>query len=442
MKKVGTRQTQLAKQVKKPETPAKEESKQRVVKSNNKIPSKPQKQIQRSEQTQCKLFKIPNPVLIQIILFATSSGKEYLKLSLTCQKLRSFICKDPRLWLSLILFKFPKVLGDSQQSLKDRLADGYMDTSGDWKSLYIKEYIAYVHKSNQENIKKLTNLCKSSTAPGFFKKFKDSNPKIVLKNIRFQDQVLREKVKFFGLSLLFKADYEFPTQKLHSLLITLYGRNFSFDVENKTPIVQGDLSIVNNDQGMEIQLSGDTYTQYWIIPYAELFSKLTNYSIPPQFDDISSNYGKINYTLYFEFNSLTAVLASHIERNLDLSDDSNTCQGIIDNLKYRIPKENLIIDWKSLAFSKKIQNVGIINVTVFDEQGRLFLWTSQAASLSLIEQNGNQGDGYSASVTGSNFTSTIYLRDKGKSFLLSTILLSIPSGYIKKQFITNRFGFY
>ena len=439
---------QLVQQLRKPLTPApanekkKQEEEEGKRQRVNKVLSKPKKQIQRFEQTQSKLFKIPNPVLIQIILYAISSGKEYVKLCLTCKKLKDFINKDPRLWLSLILFKFPKALGDSKQTLKDRLADGYMDASGDWKSIYIKEYTAYVHRTNQENIKKVMSLCKSSTAPKFFQQFKNSNLKIVLKNAKLQDQASTEKVKFFGQSILFKTDYEPPTQKLHTISVSLYGRNFSFEVKDKTPIVQGDLSILKNEQGMEIQLSGDTYTQYWIISYAELFSRLISYSIPIQFDDISKNYGETNYTLYFELHSLTRVLATHIQLGLDLTEERQVFQGLIEDLKYKIPKENLSIDWKSLAFSKKIPNVGIISATVFDDPGRLFLWTTQPASLTLIEQDSNEGDGYSATVAGPNFTLTIYLRDKGDFFLLSTILLSIERRFIRVQFRNNHSGFY
>lgn len=446
MKKISSRPNQIQKEEKKAEKVQKssgitEEYKKKPVQPINKAQSKSlkhQRQSLKSDQSQSTLFKIPKPVLIQIFLFAISSGKEHLKLELLCKKGKEFIDKHTNIWLSLIIHKFPKALGKNLGTLKQRHDEGYFDDSADWKSLYVKEYIQYVTVSNEQNVKKLDALCKVNSAAQFFRKIKEANMRFVLKNGRSCVKVMMDKVKFFEQSLIFKLDYDSPPPRLHTLELTLYSKTFAFNAKDKSRILEGDLSILSNTQGMEIQLSGDTYTQYFIIPYAEIYSKLTNYTIKPLFDDFSSNFGKLNYTLFFDLHSLTNTLASHIVRNLDLHEENNVCQGVAEDLKYRIPKENFVFDWKSLAFSKKIQNVAVIDVTVFDEQGRLFLWTSQPGCLSFVEQNGNEGDGYSISVKENNFGLTAYFRDKGKSFLLSAISFEITCEHIQKLFLRHK----
>lgn len=438
MKKIPSRPSHPIKEEKKVEKPSKpEESKKRPVQPTIKVQPKSlkqRKQTSKSDQSQSILFKIPKPVLIQVFLFAISSGKEHLKLALLCKKAKEFIDKHTNIWLSLIIYRFPKALGKNLETLKQRLYEGYFDNDSDWKSLFVKEYVQFVNVSNEQNIKKLNALCKMSTAAQFFRKIKESNMKFVVRNGRSVVKVMADKIKLLEQSLIIKIDYDTPPPKLHTLELTLYNKTFSFDTKSTTRILEGDLSILSSTQGMEIQLSGDTYTQYYTLPYALIYSKLTNYKINPLFDDFSSNFGKLNYTLFFELHSLTNTLASHIVRNLDLHEENNTCQGVVEDLKYRVPKESFVFDWKSLAFSKKIQNVAVVDVTVFDEQGRLVLWASQPGCLTFVEQNGNEGDGYCIGVRESNFGLTAYFRDKGKSFMLSAICFEISSEHIQRLY--------
>jgi hypothetical protein len=378
------------------------------------------------------LFRLPKPVLFDVFLFAISSGKDFLKLSLICKRVKDFIQKDSRPWLSILILNFPKLLGNDLESLKIRLLDGYIDSSKDWKSMYIKEYVASVQKLHETSIKKLVSFCKPITAHKFFEAMKKANFKFSLKKGRQIKKVNLKNITFLDQSLIIKVDLDTPNENIGNLVLNLYGKTTEFEARNKTLMKEGKIKLLSNENGLEIILADDSYTQYWILSYSEIYKRITSYSLSKIFNGNNRNLGLINYNLQLDLTSINSTLASHSVRVFDLTQEVSIGRALIEDLKIRIPKEKLVLEWKTLAFSEKIDNVACLSFTIFDEQGRLFLWGSSAVALVFVESNGNEGDGFSFTVRNENCSVACFLRDKGKSFMMVSILVEINLEYARK----------
>ena len=83
--------------------------KKQVKKVVKKAPVKENKLLV-SNQEKCRLFKIPAPIFMELVLYSVSDGKELLEISRTCKKMMQIVYMDPRPWLSLVLLKFPKAI--------------------------------------------------------------------------------------------------------------------------------------------------------------------------------------------------------------------------------------------------------------------------------------------------------------------------------------------
>ena len=442
MKKI-TRQTTSENKVKptpipKPKTgPPKEEQKkiQPSIKSSNFPTSSRSLKNKKSEklsQSQSVIFKLPQPIQIEIFLFSISSGKDIMRMSLVCKRVKEWIQKDPRPWLSLIIHNFPKLLAADFQILKSRLNEGYIDNKKDWKPMYIQEYIKNIEKANETNIKKLISLCKPITAHKFFQAFKNAPFKFTLKKGRIETKIKSKNVTFLDQSLIIKVDLERPNENLGNLVVCLYGKITEFSVRSKKDIKDGKIKLISNDHGLEINLAEDTYTQYWILSYAEIYKKVTNFALTRVFNGNASRLGMINYSAHIDLSNGNSSIASHSERVLDLNQEGSCGRGIIEKLKYKIPKDKMILDWKTFAFSDKIDGVCFLSFTIFDEQGRLFAWGSNAAVTEFVEYNGNEGDGFSLTGRSENCSITCYLRDKGKSYVLVSIVVDLALEHIHK----------
>lgn len=353
-------------------------------------------------------------------------------MSLLCKRVKEWIQKDPRPWLSLIIHNFPKLLSTDLQILKSRLNEGYIDNKKDWKAMFIQEFIKNIEKTNETNIKKLINLCKPITAHKFFQAFKTAAFRFCLKKGRIETKIQSKNVTFLDQSLVIKVDLERPNENMGNLVVSLYGKVSEFSVRGKKDIKDGKIKLVSNDNGLEINLAEDTYTQYWILSYAEIYKRVTNFSLTRIFNGNASRLGMINYSVHVDLSNGNSSIASHSERVLDLNQEGSCGRGIIEKLKYKIPKDKMTLDWKTFAFSDRIDGVCFLSFTVFDEQGRLFAWGSNAGVIEFVEYNGNEGDGYSVTGKSDNCLVTCYLRDKGKTYLLDSIVVDLSLEYIHK----------
>ena len=61
-------------------------------------------------------------------------------------------------------------------------------------------------------------------------------------------------------------------------------------------------------------------------------------------------------------------------------------------------------------------------------------WGSVASCLQLEEKNGNEGDGFSLNVNKNNVGVSVYVRDKGKFWVIVSIKVTINLEFVSKIF--------
>ena len=181
-------------------------------------------------------------------------------------------------------------------------------------------------------------------------------------------------------------------------------------------------------------INGEIYTEYWLMSFYEIASKFLKYKIPTKFDDISRNFGLEGYQFFMEIHNLNENLCDVSQRVLDFIPEKDKAIAWINDLKIRMLKDKFIIDWRSLAFSDKIKDICIIDFILFSEFGNPISWGSYPAFFKFEESNGNEGDGYSLTIINEHLRIAVYLRDKGKFWVLVSINLEMPLATISKFF--------
>lgn len=389
-----------------------------------------------SVQSMCKLFKLPSPVFMEILMFSIGNGKELLEISVSCKRMFDFVYKDTRLWLSIYIKHFPKEIKPESElaPLKQRLKDGFKDTSRNWKDLYIASYKKHIEILYENSIKKLAQNFKHNLMQKLTGLIKTYNIKFTSKNGRNSQKIGKKAINYLGCSIILTVGHDNPVQKMSSLEIEMLGKKLAFAPKTRTGIKEGRVEIENSENSLNIMVDKDIYTEYWLISYYDIVKSILVYKHPVTFDDISSNFGTRGYSLILDVHNLTESLVYHYERCFDFSAEGSKISGHIEDLKYRIPKEKMIIKWKSLAFSDKFDNICLVDFVLCSEFGNPLSGGSAGGCLKLEETNSNDGDGYSLTIIKESVKITLWFRDKIKSFTLIGLNVEFDMSFIESIF--------
>lgn len=406
----------------------------KVVKRVGKNPAK-EKKINFSNQENCKLFKIPSPIFMEIIIFCVRSGKELLEISIACKKLLQTLFADPRPWLSLVLSNFPKsIKADQLGSYQEKLVNGFKDNSQDWKGLYIANYKKNIEISNQKSLNSLKTYFDARYIKKLNTTIKESKIRFYIKNGRQRIEIPKKSIKFLEHSLIITIQHTTPVSKCSSLSLFLFGTEKHFCPSLTRIIKEGKISLAEHEYVLAAMINSEIYTEYWLISYSDLASKFSSYSIRKIHDDISSSHGLHGYKFHLDLHNLTESLCNLSKNPLDFEKDGNKIVAWIEDQKLKIPKEKMTFNWKSLAFSDKITNVCIADFVLFSEFENPIFWGSFAGELKFEEVNGNEGDGYSLNISREDFLLRVLFRDKGKFWMLASVNFEIPVGFVRKIF--------
>jgi hypothetical protein len=390
-----------------------------------------------SNQPNCKLFNLPIPILMDLMLFSISQGKEILSLGLTCKKMMEFLFKDPRPWLSILIKSFPNSLDSDLDKCVQNLSNGYKDNSKDWKSLYILSYTSSIQIKNRNYTKKLSQYFNSRSISKLKSALSEANFKFTSKNSRLKSLISAKSITSFSQSKIVTVAYTNPVSKCGSLEFKVFGNEITLNPGNNNLIKPGNISVGFNQYAITVMLNAEIYTEYWLISYYDIAAKAISYSVPIVYCDISKKFGLQGYTFYLELYNLEKNLASVYERIMDFDLEGGLGVSWIPDLKIRVPKDSLVILWKSLAFSDKIKDIGLVEFALFSEFMDPISWGFSAAALNFEQSDGNEGDVYSLSVTKENCTVCLFFRDKGKFWVLFSVKVQLPVAFLLKIFKTD-----
>ena len=205
-----------------------------------------------------------------------------------------------------------------------------------------------------------------------------------------------------------------PVSKPTGLDIKVFGSSLTLQPLDYKMIKEGNISLGLNQHALCIMINSEIYTEYLLVSYYNITAELSNYKVPIRRDDISSRHGLIDYKFLIEAHNLTQTFGFISKMTLDFEQINEKAVAWIEDLNIGIPKEKMVINWKSVAFSDKINVVCIFDFILFSEFGDPIFWGASACVLKFEETNSNEGDGYSFSITRDNLLITVYLRDKRK----------------------------
>ena len=267
---------------------------------------------------------------------------------------------------------------------------------------------------------------------------KGSKIKFYIKNGRQRTMVPKKDLKEIDQCFLLTINHINPVSKPSLLVIFLFGQEINISPSASSLLKEGKISLTQTDCAINISINSEIYTEYWSFSFYDIAQRFTNYKIPVKSDDISRNFGLEGYKLILDIHNLTENLCSITERVTDFKIEGNKAVTWIEDLKLRILKEKMCMNWKSLAFSDKIKEVCIVDFILFSEFQNPICWGSTGCVLKFEEENGNEGNGYSLNINKNDFDMRICLRDKGASWMLVAVNIELSLAFISKYFRSNR----
>ncbi|OMJ88182.1 hypothetical protein SteCoe_9915 [Stentor coeruleus] len=353
-----------------------------------------------------------------------------LEISVSCKKMFDFVYKDPRLWLSIYIKWFPKDIkpGSELIQLKQRLKDGFKDTSCNWKDLYISAYKKYIKIQNEASIINLAKNFKYYLLQKLPRLVKTYKTIFISKNGYYSQKITTKDIKYLGYSIILTAGHEIPVQGICGLQMKILGEKIIFTSKIRNGINEGKIEI---EKCLIAMVDKDIYTKYWIISYYDIARSLLKYKHP---ENDSSNFGFWGYSLLLDLHNFTESLAYHYERRFDFSVEGSKISRHIGSLRYKIPKDKMNMKCKSLVFPDKFDNICLVDFVLCSKFGNPLSGGSAGGLLKLEETNSNEGDGYSLEIIKESVNITILFRDKGKSFMLIGVHVEFDMSFIESIF--------
>ncbi|CAG9310377.1 unnamed protein product [Blepharisma stoltei] len=388
-----------------------------------------------------RFLNLPHPLISEILHYSIGSNQDLLALCQTCKMLYNLIFQHKSIWASLFLLKFPNSLSKliNINTLSNDLSHGIVDQSKDWKNLYLSQ----VKKNQEAQIKKLTTqlskLTLDSTCGTMEKAMKNVKPKFNWRCGKIRIDIEPTNVVYFRSGMTVKLSLEQTCNQLGCLEASISNTRFpiKFYSQNEKMLNSGNVHAKKCGNAVCIMLNENDITfMYFTINYMDIIPQLTKYAVKPRRDDIDSNFGMHSYTLGLEIRTPLTSIETIVFRVVDFVPEGNFAIFYSDELEYKINKNKFVINWKTIAFSGKIQDVCIVDCILRSEFGEPVWWISEADKIEIKERHGYRGDVYSLLLQKDQGEIELFFVDND-AWELKSIQLRLSLSYISSIFVKS-----